>query len=252
MTRASADEIVPLTPEQVTAALAAPDVQQGREAMHDPKRDSEALAHFTRAAEQGNPIAEAYLGYLSYMGHGVEQNDRTAAAWYRRASERGFADAQFRLGVMYLHGRELPEPTRRLEQNSQEAMAWIQRAANGGNPAALDFLADELQAPFSRRITGYLLGRTTADEAIPTKEETAGLHEAVQLYRRAAEQNDGYAMRAMCSLRGYLVPMPPDIPKWCEMADRHPPAWSMTSTEISINGIDLAVLSSDQIPMVPK
>jgi hypothetical protein len=244
-----AADISPMSPTDISAALASPDVAAGRATISDPKRDAETFASFAKAAKAGNAIAETYLGYLYYMGHGVQQNDRIAAYWLRRAAERGFADAQLRLAIMYLSGRELPNADRSLARDAKEGMVWMRRAADGGIPMVLDMVADELQAPFSRRLTDYIQGRTTAEEAKATDEETAGLHKAVELYRRAAQQNDRYAIQTLCSLRAFLVPMPPEMPKWCELAAQPPSNWSMASSAVYVGGVDPAVLSSDKIPM---
>jgi len=37
-------------------------------------------------------------------GDGVTEDDREAARWFRLAAEQGFADAQVRLGRMYISG----------------------------------------------------------------------------------------------------------------------------------------------------
>jgi len=58
-------------------------------------------------------------------GHGVAQNYREAAKWYRLAAEQGIALAQFNLGLLYENGQGVP-------QNSKEAVKWFRLAADKG------------------------------------------------------------------------------------------------------------------------
>ncbi|MDN5871718.1 MAG: hypothetical protein L0H73_13480 [Nitrococcus sp.] len=48
-----------------------------------------ALPLLTRLARAGNPRAQYALGYMYYMGQGVEQSQRTALVWIRRAANNG-------------------------------------------------------------------------------------------------------------------------------------------------------------------
>jgi hypothetical protein len=68
-------------------------------------------------------------------GEGVPQDDHQAAAWYRRAAEQGYADAQFNLGLMYAKGEGVPSDYR-------EGVAWIRRAAEQGHTGAQELLLE--------------------------------------------------------------------------------------------------------------
>jgi TPR repeat protein len=73
---------------------------------------------------------ESSLGQMYEMGiEGFPQDDRQAAAWYRRASERNFADAQTRLAFLYATGRGV-------EKNEIEAARLFRKAAEQGNAIA--------------------------------------------------------------------------------------------------------------------
>ena len=48
--------------------------------------------------------AQFYLSLMYRTGRGVPQHDKTAVKWYKLAAEQGYADAQFKLGVMYGKG----------------------------------------------------------------------------------------------------------------------------------------------------
>ncbi len=60
---------------------------------------------------------------------GFPQDDKQAAEWYRRASERNFADAQTKLAYLYAAGRGV-------EQSQIEAARLFRRAAEQGNSIA--------------------------------------------------------------------------------------------------------------------
>jgi TPR repeat protein len=56
-------------------------------------------------AEQGNAVAQVYLGLKYDLGEGVAQDLALAAKYYRMAADQGLADAQLFLGAAYLEGR---------------------------------------------------------------------------------------------------------------------------------------------------
>ncbi len=62
-------------------------------------------------------------------GRDVQQDNTEAAKWLRKAAERGHADAQFNLGVMYNNGEGVPE-------DDIEAVKWYRKAAEQGNALA--------------------------------------------------------------------------------------------------------------------
>ena len=51
---------------------------------------------------------------MYYYGQGVPQDDSEAAAWYRKAAEQGYAQAQPVLGYMYFQGKGVQRKTLRL------------------------------------------------------------------------------------------------------------------------------------------
>ena len=80
-------------------------------------------------AKDGAEI-EFNLGQMYEMGTpGFPQDDGQAAEWYRRASERNFADAQTKLAFLYATGRGV-------EKNQIEAARLFRKAAEQGNAVA--------------------------------------------------------------------------------------------------------------------
>ena len=53
-----------------------------------------ALRELRPLAEQGDAVAQNYLGVMYYNGQGVPQNYAEAVRLYRLAAEQGIADAQ--------------------------------------------------------------------------------------------------------------------------------------------------------------
>src|ERR1039458_7231012 len=67
-------------------------------------------------AEQGNPRAQARLGYMYDAGEGVPKDNAEAMKWYRKAADQfrkaadqGNADGQYHLGAMYYYGQGVPK-----------------------------------------------------------------------------------------------------------------------------------------------
>lgn len=98
------------------------------------QNDSEALEWYRKAAEKGNADAQIELGKRYFEGRGVEQKYSTAAEWYRKAAEQGIARAQYQLGLMYSQGQGV-------ERNYVEAAEWYRKAAEQGSKEAQRSLA---------------------------------------------------------------------------------------------------------------
>lgn len=112
-------------------------------------------------AESNQPIAQTLLGGCYDFGIAVFQSDTEAMAWYRKAADQGYANAQNILGTKYAEA-----------QNNAEAIAWYIKAANQGQMFAQTNLA-----------WMYAEGKGVAQNDA----------EAVAWYRKAAEQGGIYA-----------------------------------------------------------
>jgi hypothetical protein len=80
-------------------------------------------------ADQGNPDAQCYLGYMYRKGLGVSQNYAEAIRLYRLAADQGGAKGQHNLGVIYRDGFGVPK-------NDAEAVRWFRLAADQGDAEA--------------------------------------------------------------------------------------------------------------------
>ena len=110
--------------------VAAQDFDKGMEAY---KRDdyATALKELRPLAEQGDPKAQRYLGWLYQYGKGVEKDPRKAVKWYRAAARQGDAQAQNEMGQAYIWGEE-----RGVRWDPAQAEEWFLKAAKQGNQQA--------------------------------------------------------------------------------------------------------------------
>ena len=121
-----------------------------------------ALREFRPLAERGDAEAQYTLGLMYRKGQGVAQDDADAVKWYRKAAEQGDAEAQHNLGFMYGEGLGVPK-------DYAEAVGWYRKAAEQGFASAQAVLG-----------VLYAVGRVVRQDYA----------EAVKWYRKAAEQGD--------------------------------------------------------------
>jgi len=111
-------------------AQAAPTIRQGVAAIA--RQDYvKAVAILSPLAQNGDPDAQAYMGYLYAIGRGVPQDYTQAAIWYRRAAEQGHSGAQYELGLLYDKGQGVPV-------NVIQAEKWLILATAAAPKAAAD------------------------------------------------------------------------------------------------------------------
>ena len=68
-------------------------------------------------AQKGNAQAQFKLGLMYVLGQGVPQDDVEAVKWFRLAADQGDAYAQYSLGEMYTNGQGVP-------QDDVQAVKW--------------------------------------------------------------------------------------------------------------------------------
>jgi TPR repeat protein len=130
-------------------------------------------------AENGAQI-EFSLGQMYEMGTpGFPQDDRQAAEWYRRASERNFADAQTKLAFLYATGRGV-------EKDEIEAARLFRKAAEQGDAVA----QHSLGIMYASGSFGY----------------TKDLVLAYVLVSHVANEGNELAIRDLQKIRGLLSP----------------------------------------------
>ena len=94
-------------------------------AAYDRREDTTAFREFKAVAEKGYAKAQFLLGIMYANGEGVPKNNAEAVKWYRKAGEQGYAQAQRNLGDIYYEGFGVP-------QHYAEAVKWYRKAAEQG------------------------------------------------------------------------------------------------------------------------
>jgi hypothetical protein len=83
-----------------------------------------ALKVWMSTAQGGDPDAQYYVGVLYEKGADGRPNHEQAAAWYRKAAERGVARASMNLGRLYEQGLGVMK-------DRDEAARWYAKASGG-------------------------------------------------------------------------------------------------------------------------
>jgi len=105
------------------------EIERGAQYLDEPRLES-----LTARARAGDVVAMTTLGLIAENGDHVEQNYKTAALWYQRAADQGFAPAQTYLG-------ELAGMGRGVAKNYNVAERLFREAAEAGHRrAALNLL----------------------------------------------------------------------------------------------------------------
>jgi len=89
----------------------------------------QAMQHFLKASQQGDPVARLDIGAMYERGHGVDKSPETAAKWYRMSADAGNTNAEINLATMYRTGNGLP-------QSMEDAVKWYRTAASQGSSKA--------------------------------------------------------------------------------------------------------------------
>lgn len=89
----------------------------GKESPHLPQEAVEDAESFFQTGER------------YFNGTGLAQDYAEAVKWYRKAAEKGHADAENNLGNCYYYGKGVP-------QDYTEAVKWYRKAADHGNADA--------------------------------------------------------------------------------------------------------------------
>ena len=119
---------------------------------------------FIPMAEQGNPAAQAYLGFMFETGRGVPQSYTEAAMWYRRAAEQGDGAAQYSLGLLYDKGFGVP-------RDVVEANKWLNLSTAIASPRDRDRRA-RIRDAMTTKMTRSEIARSRqrALEWVPVRE----------------------------------------------------------------------------------
>lgn len=96
---------------------------------------SEAIKHYSYAADKGDIYAINNLAILYLNGTGIAKDADKGITLFTRAAERGSVEAQVNLGLYYLTAAQ--------EHHSiAKALKWFTEAATDNNPVAMFYLAE--------------------------------------------------------------------------------------------------------------
>jgi TPR repeat protein len=98
-----------------------------------PKDLTQSAYWYRKAADQGNPAAQVYLGYMYTAGIGVPQDKAEAVRWYTRAASSNYPEAKVNLAALYLRGDGV-------KQDTQEALRLLKSASDKGDGRADAYL----------------------------------------------------------------------------------------------------------------
>ena len=147
-------------------------------------------------AEQGDPIAQFYIGACYNYGRGVQRSSITALGWYIKSAEQGIKEAQYNVG--YLYSRNGPSSLR----DDKEALVWLRKSADQGYADAQRRLGEIYE-------NGWGIEKNYTDAAI--------------WYRKAAEQGQREAQYLLASLYA--------LGKGVEASDKEAAHWFEKSAE---------------------
>jgi len=89
-------------------------------------------------ANDGDPLAQHFLGWHYHKGLGITIDDGKAVFWWQLAAKSGIPEAQQGLGWAYENGRGI-------ERNVEQAYFWYARAVASGDRTAQDSLTQLAQ-----------------------------------------------------------------------------------------------------------
>jgi TPR repeat protein len=105
-----------------------------------------AYTELMPAAEQGNADAQFRIGFMYLYGLGVPADHDEADTWIRRAAEQGHAEAQYTMALNYRRGMGVP-------RDIVQALMWATLAADQGYVAANDVRDDSIAQMTEDQIT---------------------------------------------------------------------------------------------------
>ncbi len=94
--------VTPRRPAKLTALDC--EARGGEYVAYDQANSATALKVWLPNAQEGNMVAQTYVGEIYEKGFGIEPDYQLAAAWYKKAAAQGYARAKLNLGYLYEKG----------------------------------------------------------------------------------------------------------------------------------------------------
>jgi TPR repeat protein/type IV secretory pathway TraG/TraD family ATPase VirD4 len=132
----------------------------------------EAVRWYRKAADRGSAQAQTELGHQYRKGEGVPKDPSEALRWYLKAADQGLAEAEAEVGELYMGGEGIAE-------NDAEAIRWLRKGVDQGDAIAEANLG-----------LLYLRG-----QGVPRDDA-----EAARWFRKAADQGSAVAQASLGEL----------------------------------------------------
>jgi TPR repeat protein len=129
---------------------------------------AKALAEFKPLAEQGDPRAEYFMGFLYRYGYGVKMDHAEAGKWFRLAADHGDPRALYYLGKMYESGEGV-------QRDPIAAHSWFSLSAKyAPNPRDAAYTREEIKK-LERKMTPEQIAKAKemAAQWKPTKQSAS-------------------------------------------------------------------------------
>jgi len=132
-----------------------------------------AFERFERLADEGDPDAQYYVGFMHAQGLGAPQDYARAANWYERAALQGYAPAQNYLGLLYYEGKGV-------DRDFRTAFIYFELAAAQGNQDGINnrlIVAKKMttqQITEAQQAAGELIRKINQDEGIKLPNSLGG------------------------------------------------------------------------------
>lgn len=97
------------------------------------RRYTEALPLILELAKRGHPEAEFRLGMAYAEGLNVPQDDGLAAFWYEKSAMQNYPYAQYNLGLLYRKGKGVIQNDKKADYWYSKAVYWYNQAAEQGD-----------------------------------------------------------------------------------------------------------------------
>lgn len=110
-------------------AIAAEELDRGISALESGNAE-EAFAIIKPLADKGNANAQLRLALMYYNGHGVKENEAQAVELLRRSATSGNVEAMYQLGNVFTFGQQAAAM---VDDADLEAARWYHKAAVAGN-----------------------------------------------------------------------------------------------------------------------
>jgi uncharacterized protein len=147
-----------------------------------------SYAALRQPAERGDADAQYKLGLMYVTGQGVARDYAEAVKWYREAADQGLAVAQGSLAMMYVAGNGVL-------QDYVQAVQWARKAADQGDAISQFILGASyyhgqgVAKDYAEAVKWY---RKAADQGIPEAQDSLGV---AYRYGRGVPEDAGQALK---------------------------------------------------------